>query len=124
MSRLRIRITRNFTGNLDAIERFLVDVDAAPAFAALLDDLFAEVLPALESFPDLGADFFLHRVGCRESQMRTAALQQRMGADASLRELIRGDYLLLYARRDQELFLLAIKHFRQLSYDLPEFWTE
>lgn len=124
MSRPRLRFTRNFANNLDAIETFLREVDAASAFETLLDDLFSDLLPALETFPDLGADLFLHRLSCRETQARAAALRVRMGSSASLRELIRGDYLLLYARRDQEIFLLAIKHFRQLSCDLPEFWTE
>lgn len=36
----------------------------------------------------------------------------------------RGDYLILHARRNKDVYLLAIKHHRQLSFDLPEFWNQ
>jgi hypothetical protein len=37
-----------------------------------------------------------------------------------LRELVRGDYQILHAQRGEDLYLLAIKHHRQLSCDFPE----
>lgn len=117
-------ITRNFQRNLDAIQFFLQEAEAAAAFETLLDDLFDQVLPSLESFPDLGADLFRHRPASHEVQQRAAALRARLGPNARLRELIRGDYLLLYARGEDELFLLAIKNFSQLSCDFPADWSE
>ena len=39
-----------------------------------------------------------------------------------LREYISGDYLMLYAVRGDDLYLLSIKHQRQLSFDLKEHW--
>ncbi len=122
MTPVTLRVTRNFSRNLDAIKAFLCEADAAAAFAELLDDLFAEVLPALEDFPDLGADFFRHPTTSLEALSRTRKLRRRLGPDTFLRELIRGDYLLLYARRGQEVFLLSIRHHRQLSFDFSEHW--
>jgi plasmid stabilization system protein ParE len=124
MKTVRVRVTRNFSRNLDGIEEFLCGADAPEAFAALLDDLFGEVIPSLETYPEFGADFFRHRATSREALAQTTELRRRLGPHTSLRELICGDYLLLYARRNQELFLLAIKHYRQLFFDLIEHWPE
>jgi len=67
---------------------------------------------------------FAHRATSREALAQATELRHRLGLHTSLRELIRGDYLLLYARRDEELFLLAIKRHRQLSVDMFEHWPE
>jgi hypothetical protein len=50
-----------------------------------------------------------------------ATLRKRLGTGADLRELVRGDDLILYARRSDDLYLLAIRN-RQLSFDFPEYW--
>jgi plasmid stabilization system protein ParE len=122
MKRATVRVTQNFARNLDAIEAFLREADAAAAFAPLLDDLFGQAIPALEQFPELGTDFFRRRPSSREAATLAAALRERLGTETTLRELVRGDYLILYARRGDDLYLLAIKHHRQLSFDFPELW--
>lgn len=50
--------------------------------------------------------------------MRLETLKQRLGKNTRLREYISGDYLVLYAVRGDNLYLLSIKHHRQLSFDL------
>jgi len=42
---------------------------------------------------------------------------------SELREYILGDYLVLYLVEANDVTLLAIKHHRQLSFDLPMFWA-
>ena len=122
MGRTAVQITRKFVSNLDAIEEFLREGDAAAAFVPLLYDLFKEGIPALEAFPDLGRDFLNRQPFSREAAALAENLHQRLGNGAALRELVRGDYLLLYARRGSDLYLLAIKHHRQLPFDFPEHW--
>jgi len=78
--------------------------------------------PPSNGSPDLGSDFFRRRPSSREAADLAATLRARLGRGATVRELVRGDYLLLYSRRDLELHLLAIKHHRQLSFDFSEFW--
>ncbi|PNU21014.1 hypothetical protein C2E25_04215 [Geothermobacter hydrogeniphilus] len=124
MSRRHIQVTRNFRRNLDEIETFLAEADAAWAFEALLDDLFTDIIPRLEVLPELGKDFLQRRTSSHEATTLVATLQQRPGDNASVRELIRGDYLILYARQGNNLYLLAIKHHRQLSFDFPERWED
>jgi plasmid stabilization system protein ParE len=124
MKRVTVRVTRNFTRNLDDIADFLREADAAAAFSALLDELFGQAIPILEQFPDLGTDFFRHRPTSREAAVLAAKLGERLGNETTLRELVRGDYLILYARRGTDLYLLAIKHHRQLSFDFPQHWQD
>jgi hypothetical protein len=124
MTGATVRGTRHFARNLDAIEVFLREADAAAAFEPLLDDLFGHAILALEQFPDLGADFLRRCLSSREAGELAATLRRRIGGGAALRELVRGDYLILYARRGDDIYLLAVKHHRQLSFDFPEHWEE
>jgi len=124
MNKATVRITRHFARNLDTIEEFLNEADAPQAFSALLDDLFGEIIPALERYPDLGTDFSRRRPSSREASEMESSLRSRVGPKTALRELIRSDFLVLYARRDNDLYLLAIKHHRQLSFDFPGIWEE
>jgi|JI10StandDraft_1071094.scaffolds.fasta_scaffold244268_3 plasmid stabilization system protein ParE len=119
----RVEVAQNFERNLEDIEAWLTEHEAASAFATLLDELFERVVPNLERFPELGADFLARRAGSVVGSARIARLQARLGAGTSLRELIVGDYLVLYAVRDVQRWLLAIRHHRQLSYDLRVHWV-
>lgn len=119
-----VHATRNLTRNLDDISAFLHNADAPRAFDALLDDLLNEVIPALERFPELGSDFLSSRPTSREGLAAAQNLTRRLGQETTLRELIRGNSLLLYARRHNNLYLLAIRHHRQLSFDFPSNWKD
>jgi hypothetical protein len=57
-----------------------------------------------------------------EVTMRLRALKKRAGGGMEIRELIAGDYLILYAIRRTSVFLLAIRHHLQLSFDLRGHW--
>jgi len=124
MKRATVLVTQNFARNLDAIEAFLREAETAVTFAPLLDDLFGQAIPALEQFPDLGSDFLHRRTTSREAAELASTLRERLGNGTDLRELVRGDYLILYARRGNDLYLLAIKHHRQLSFDLAGHWED
>lgn len=116
-----IRITANFERNLEEIRRFLTENNAVHAFDDLLDHLFATIVPNLEHFPVMGRDFLARKPLSVEGVTRREALRNRMG-EADLYEYITSDYLILYAVREEQIYLLAIKHHRQLSFDLAGFW--
>ncbi|MDP2878008.1 MAG: type II toxin-antitoxin system RelE/ParE family toxin [Sulfuricella sp.] len=116
-----ISITGNFERNLDVIQQFLATNEAPLAFDTLLDELFGTVLPNLERFPLIGGDFMARQPRAIEGINLHEALQTRIGA-ARIREYVHGDYLLLYALFEEKVYLLAIKHHRQLSFDLNAFW--
>ncbi|MEA3465672.1 MAG: hypothetical protein U9R29_06660 [Thermodesulfobacteriota bacterium] len=117
---MQLHVTHNFKKNLDGIEEFLVEIDACHSFTSLLDDLFDQVFPMLKQFPESGIDFFRHPP---KSQAVLARLVKLRGSKLQLRELIHGDYLLLYGLCGQNLYLLSIKHHRQLSFDLSDYLT-
>jgi plasmid stabilization system protein ParE len=118
----RVRATANFQANLDSIRDFL-DAAAAPAeFERLLARLFEEIVPNLARFPDLGRDFAARAPQSTEGLAALAALCRKAGRDTALREYITDDYLLLYAVRGDTVFLLSIRHHRQLSFDLRDHW--
>lgn len=114
--------TQNFLSNLDAIEIFLKPEGIA-SFRRLLDRVFDDIVPMLTSFPDGGRPFLQHPVRSREARTLVRKLRSLMSPTDEIREFILDEYLLLYLRRGRTLVFLAIKHHRQLSFDLRRFWT-
>ena len=118
-----VRITRNFDTTLVDIRGFLEEQQAPLAFWSLIEELFETVIPNLQRFPDMGMDFLAQAPLSTEGLMRLTTLTQRLGKNTRLREYISGDYLMLYAVRGDDLYLLSIKHHRQLSFDLKGHWN-
>ena len=117
--RVVVKITANFERNLDGIRDFLSEAGALPAFEALVEELDTRVIPAIERFPDICADFAAKAPLSREGQVLFERLVARAGPNAEVRQLIEGDYIILYLVRGSSLFLLSIRHQRQLSFDFP-----
>ncbi len=121
-----VRFSRNFERNLEEVERFLTDADAAQAFDQLLDVLADSVIPNLERFPDMGRFFLARQPHSVEASAALERLQrqvaERFTRPVTLREYILASYLILYATLDGAVYLLAIKHHRQLSFDFESHW--
>jgi hypothetical protein len=120
--RAKIRVTANFQAYLDSIREFLTVVEAPAAFDGLMNRLFEEMIPNLARFPDLGRDFEVRTPRSTDGLAAIAALRRKAGSDTTLREYITDDYLLLYAVRADTVFLLSMRHHRQLSFDLRGHW--
>ncbi len=120
--RSRVRITANFLTNLDSIREFLTQQDAEAAFDSLTTRLFDEVIPNLERFPKMGRDFLARDPLSDEGKATLHALKMKSGTNTEVREYIADDYVFLYAIRDSMIFLLSIRHHRQLSFDLRTHW--
>lgn len=123
MRRRTVRITKNFGRNLDEIRRFLDKQEIPGEFQLLLERVFETVIPNLERFPEIGVDFLAKTPQSTEGRMHLEILKQRLGTSTSVREYISGDYLVLYASRGNNVYLLSIKHHRQLSFDLKGHWS-
>lgn len=120
-----VKLTANFERNLAEIETFLVEVDAPQAFDALLDELTDTVIPNLERFPGIGRLFFEHPIRSVEVSNGLDALKRKLDAVAKggeIREYVMSHYLVLYARFDTTIYLLSIRHHRQLSFDFQSLW--
>jgi plasmid stabilization system protein ParE len=123
-----IKLTANVEKNLADIERFLTEAEAPRAYDGLLDELLETVIPNLERFPDMGRPFMLRKPRSVEADTSLVTLRSKMsalgmGPDA-LREYVLKDYLLLYAQVDQAIYLLALRHQRQLSFDFERHWNQ
>jgi plasmid stabilization system protein ParE len=117
-----VRLTANFDANLQEVQTFLADAGAVDAFDALLAYLFDELIPNLQLFPRLGRTFLDIEPQSLQGQARRRTVQQLVGANTELREYIARDYVVLYAVRGATVFLLSIRHHRQLSFDLRRHW--
>jgi len=120
----RVRVTRTFVAHLDAIRDFLIEADAGDVFERLLAELQEKVIPELAAFPRLGRDFLARSPRSVQGTLRRDRLRERLGPDVEVRELIHGEHLILYATRQDAVFLLAIRHHRQLAFDFLSLWVD
>jgi plasmid stabilization system protein ParE len=124
--RLTVRLTANFERNLADIERFLTEAEAPQAYNTLLDELLDKVIPNLERFPGIGRPFLANAALSVETTNALEALRAKLSAltpnPDALREYILDHYVVLYAQIDATLYLLAIRHHRQLSFDFQSHW--
>ena len=124
-SRLIIKLTANFERNLEEMETFLLEAQAPQAFDALLDELTDTVIPNLERFPGMGRLFFERPTRSVEASNGIDGLRRKLkglAKDGEIREYVMSHYLLLYARFDSTIYLLSIRHHRQLSFDFQSQW--
>ncbi len=116
-----VRYAANFLTNLDAIEAFW-DRSAFPAgFDRLMDELTCKVVPNLERHPKFGRDFLARSVVTADVQGKIEHICRIYATGSSLpqlREYVMTDYLLLYVLGTDAIDLLAVKHHKQLSFDI------
>ncbi|WP_374474690.1 type II toxin-antitoxin system RelE/ParE family toxin [Zoogloea sp.] len=120
-----VELTRNFERNLDDVERFLEENDATSAFDLLLDELTDTVIPNLESFPKMGRPFLDCPALSVEAASRVEKLRTQLdglGSSSDIHEYILSHYLVLYAVTETTVYLLSIRHHRQLSFDFEDHW--
>ena len=120
-----VKLTRNFEHNLDDIERFLEENEATSAFDLLLDELAETVIPNLESFPKMGRPFLDRPALSVEAMSRVEKLRTELnglGSSSDIREYVLSRYLVLYAVTETTVYLLSIRHHRQLSFDFEDLW--
>jgi hypothetical protein len=118
----RVELTANFLEQLDAIEAFLTEADAAFAFDDLLADLRSKVIRNLARFPRIDRRYLDYPPQSAEALAQLATLPA--GAADALREYLHGDYLMLYAALEpnETVYLLSIRHHRQLTFDFAAHW--
>ncbi|OGU21480.1 MAG: plasmid stabilization protein [Hydrogenophilales bacterium RIFOXYD1_FULL_62_11] len=118
----RVELTASFLKRLDAVEAFLLEAGAGLAFDTLLAELRASVIPNLSRYPRIGRRYLDSLPQSAEALAQLAALPA--GAAQALREYLHGDYLMLYtaSETDATVFLLSIRHHRQLSFDFARLW--
>lgn len=115
-----MELTDSFLARLDSIEAFLTEADAAFAYDDLLAGLRATVVPNLARFPLMGRRYLDQPPQSVEALEQLAKLPS--GAADRLRVYLHGDYLMLYSVVGEVVYLLSIRHHRQLSFDFAGLW--
>lgn len=116
-----VRFTRKVERNLDEIDAFLTQAEVPDAFDRLLGELSEQVIPTLERHPDIGRDHLARSPDTIEAQLKREAVIDLLNArdtSGSIREYLLTHYLILYARLPETIHLLAVRHQRQLAFDL------
>jgi plasmid stabilization system protein ParE len=118
--RIQVELTASFARRLESIETFLAEADAPLAYDKLLDGLRRTVIPNLRRFPRIGRRYLDQPPQSAEAMTQLAALPR--GAADALREYLHGDYLILYTLIGSTVYLLSIRHHRQLSFAFAKLW--
>jgi len=118
----RVELTASFLERLESIEDFLREADAPLAYDALLTTLRDTVIPNLRRFPRMGRRYLDHPPQSAEAIAMLGQLPA--GAAHGLRVLGSADYLILYTEHERSavVYLLSIRHHRQLSFDFARLW--
>lgn len=118
--RLRVELTASFLERLASIEAILSEADALFAYDDLLAGLRHTVVPNLSRFPRMGKRYLDQPPQSAEALAQLAQLPA--GAADALRIYLHSDYLILYTVADTTVYLLSIRHHRQLSFDFARLW--
>ena len=118
----QVELTASFLERLNSIEAFLGEANAAFAFDDLVDNIRTTVISNLRRFPRIGRPYLANPPQSAEALALLASLP--VGAANALREYLHGDYLMLYTVIDETatVYLLSIRHHRQLSFDFAGLW--
>lgn len=120
-----VRVTAQFERQLGEMEGFFAEADSPRAFDALLVELTDTVLPNLQRFPGMGRKFLDRPVGSVEATHgaeRLARQLKDLDPEGELREYVMSHHLVLYARIRGTVYLLSVRHHRQLSFDFERLW--
>ncbi len=83
------------------------------------------VIPNLESFPKMGRPFLDRAALSVEATNRVEKLRTQLdglGNSSDIREYVLSHYPVLYAVTETKVYLLSIRHHRQLSFDFKDLW--
>ncbi len=120
-----VKLTISFERAIQEVQAFLAEAEASHSYDALLDELTDTVIPNLETFPGMGRRFLDRPVKSVEVVNGIDRLMGQLDSlakDGELREYVMTHYLLLYARIRGTVYLLSIRHHRQISFDFEALW--
>lgn len=119
-----VYVTQNFENNLDTIQQYFIDNEVPQQFDILIEKLFGTIIPNIETFPGIGKGFLNRQPGSVEGMNILGSIHQFLKGKGDIHEYITGDYLILYALIENNIYLLSSKHHRQLAFDFSTAWTD
>jgi plasmid stabilization system protein ParE len=120
-----VSLSANFEQNLAEIAHYLDTAQlnnaglntaaAQPAYMQLLDTLSTKVIVDLAQFPEIGRKYLERQQQSVEAIAMLTQIENLCPPD-ELRQYRLNDYLVLYINRSNTIYLLAIRHQRQLAF--------
>lgn len=120
-----VSLSANFEKNLVDIAQYLDTAQlnnaalntaaAQPAYVQLLDTLSTKVIVDLAQFPEIGRKYLERQQQSVEAIALLTQIENLCPPD-ELRQYRLNDYLVLYINRSNTIYLLAIRHQRQLAF--------
>ena len=120
MARMRVVVLPEYMQALESAQDFLFDAGAVAAAERLSDAALVRVAERLEAFPRIGRDFMARTPTTEQAHVLWTMLQDALGSGIELRELLVGDYLVLYAIGEEFLYLLTLRHHRQDGFNFSK----
>ncbi len=120
---INVRFTPNLEANLTDIERYWTDHQFPVGFDRLMVELVDTVIRNLENHPRYGRRFFDRQAQTLQALQKTQSVATQLAnvsEDGELREYVMTDYTVLYALVADSIYLLSIKHHKQLIFDLAQ----
>ena len=123
MAGKRPRFTENFSANLSAVEKFLAP-QSRTTFRRFLARLLDDAIPTLCRFLLSGRSFLTRTIKSTKARVLRKQLSKLLKKEDDLREFVMDEFLVLYLVRQGQVIFLTVRHHRQLSFDLKQFWHE
>ncbi|BBU26978.1 hypothetical protein BTHE68_07120 [Burkholderia sp. THE68] len=115
----------SFAARLSDMERYWVRKDNLDGFVRILQSLEEEVVPLLQRFPALGRRFLNTRpdtVHALLAYEKLADATESASIAAELREYVFDDHVLLYLLADDTIYLVSIRHCKEVSFEFDYLW--
>jgi hypothetical protein len=119
MARSRIALAASFERNLEAMRLFLEQSGAPPGvYDEVVNTIVGRLFPLLEDHPRAGRDWLRNPPPTESGQLLQRHLLAKLEGRRELRELVLDRLLMLYAIEGNTVTLLALRHHRQLGFEL------
>lgn len=116
-----VKVSASFEASLQDAKLFLIAAGQPQAFDDLLDELLSKVVPNLGRFPLIGGVLLDEKAGAVESLSAQEALKLRAGLFQP-RQYVSPTFLLIYATAKDAVYLLNLRIYKQVSFDLDSMW--
>ena len=126
MTRRLIIQTQNFQHNAAMLEAYCEGHGIPEQYGNMLSELNTTVVPNLRRFPAMGRPFLQrepYSIEALNGLTRLMALLALLPKGTEIREYVLAQHIILYATTADTVYLLSIKHHKQLSFDFLSFWT-
>jgi plasmid stabilization system protein ParE len=119
VTKAKIALAANFERNLEAIGVFVAEAEGPPSVLDdLVDAIVSRLFPLLESHPRAGRDWMLNPPPTESGKALQQRIAQKLQVRRELREFVLDQHLVLYAIDGNTVTLLAIRHGRELGFDV------